>query len=327
MDISNNVLLDIYDGAQYCTTSDFNEYALTKLKTVMQFDSAVMADCSVTQAGEFVTQALHLHAVSLEKLLARQKVIGSERLNQDGSLDSRDAVLKSAYARRGKSVITDISEMAFERDILHYCKKYETAHSLTFVSGESLSGTTSIISLWRATRNAYQHEHGHAANLLLPHLCQARKINRRLTTASSAESDDSATALANFDGCLHFVEPKAIQLLQLEWKQWTPPLLPRQLIVSLSQEKEMIFTGASISVKATVQGNMICLVISARRNRQLSLTAAEFRAARLAVEGLQYKEIARQLGVSHSTVRNQLHSAYTKLGVSNKTALAAALLP
>lgn len=327
MEISNDVVLDIYDSAQYCTASDFNEYALTRFKKVMQFDSAVMADCSVTQNREFSVQSLHLHAVPLEKLLERQKVIGLEKLNQDGSVDSRDAVLKNAYAQRGKSVITDITKMDFDSDILRYCKKYETAHSLTFVAGKTSAGTISTISLWRATRkNAFQHEHGHAANLLLPHIIQARKINRRLSTNLSGASEDSSTALANFNGCLHFVEPKAIQLLQREWKQWTPPLLPRQLIDTLRQEKEKIFIGASIAVKAAVQGNMICLVISPRADNKSSLTAAEYRAARLAAEGLQYKEIARQLGVSPATVRNQLHSAYTKLGVSNKTALAAALL-
>lgn len=327
MEVFNNVVLDIYDSAQYCTASDFNEHALNKLKKVIPFDSAVMADCSVTPNREFSIQALHLHAVSVEKLLERQKVVGLEKLNQDGSFSSRDAVMKKAYAQRGKSAITDITKMALDSDILAYCKKFETAHSLTFVSDATSPGTISTTSLWRATRkNAYQEKHGHAANLLLPHIFQARKINRRLAAISPAGLHDSSTALANLNGCLHFVEQKAIQLLQLEWAQWAPPLLPRQLIDSLRQQKEKVFIGASICVKASVQGNMICLVISARTNNKSNLTAAEYRAARLAVEGLQYKEIARQLDVSPATVRNQLHSAYTKLGVSNKTALAAALL-
>jgi len=44
-----------------------------------------------------------------------------------------------------------------------------------------------------------------------------------------------------------------------------------------------------------------------------------------AIAGAAYKEIARDCNVSLSTVRNQLHAIYTKLGVSNKTALAKAL--
>lgn len=326
MEISNNVLLDIYDSAQYCSVSDFNEYALAKFKKIVQFDSAAMADFSVTPTREFSMQAGHLHAVPVEKISERQKLVGSEKLNPNGSLSSRDAVLKIAYAQRGKSVIADIKEVVLDSDLLNYCKKYETSHSLTFVSDGTSTGTISTIVLWRATRkSAYQKKHSHAANLVLPHILQARKINRRLTTTFPTELHDSSTALANFNGYLHFVEQKAIQLLQLEWKQWRPPLLPRPLIDSLRQNKEKVFIGVSICVKASVQGNMICLVVTAKNNQEMELSSAEYRAAKLAAEGLQYKEIARQLGVSPATVRNQLHSAYTKLGVSNKTALAAAL--
>ena len=318
MEISNNVLLDIYDSAQYCSVSDFNEHALAKFKKIVQFDSAAMADFSITPNREFSIQSLHLHAAPVEKLLERKKLVGPEKLNQNGSLSSRDAAFKAAYTQRGKSLITEIEATVLDSDLLHYCRKYETAHSLAFVSGETSAGTISSIVLWRATRkNAYQEKHSHAANLLLPHILQARKINRRLTAFFPTELHDSSTLLADFNGCLHFVEQKAIQLLQLEWKQWTPPLLPRQLIESLRKNKEKVFIGVSICAKASVQGNMICLVVTAKNNQEMKLSSAEYRTAKLAAEGLQYKEIARQLGVSPATVRNQLHSAYTKLGVSN----------
>lgn len=52
-----------------------------------------------------------------------------------------------------------------------------------------------------------------------------------------------------------------------------------------------------------------------------SLTAAERAVARLAVDGLSYKEIARQLDRSFSTVDHQLRSARSKLGVSSTARL------
>lgn len=45
----------------------------------------------------------------------------------------------------------------------------------------------------------------------------------------------------------------------------------------------------------------------------------------MAAEGLPYKSIARELGKSPATVRNQLHAIYQKLGVGNRTALACKL--
>lgn len=52
------------------------------------------------------------------------------------------------------------------------------------------------------------------------------------------------------------------------------------------------------------------------------LTRGERAVAAEIARGLSYKAAARALGISPSTVRNQLHTAYAKLGVNNKVALA-----
>lgn len=321
-----NLLLDIYDGAQHCTIPDFNQYALTKFKNVLQFDSAVIVDFSAIQQQKIIIQSIHLHDAPVEKMLDRPKAIGTESLNKNGALSSRDFVLKKALAERGNSVIANLTEGVSDPHILDYCRKYETAHSLTFVSGQTTVHTVPTIALWRAVKtNAYSRNDADAANMLLPHILQAKRINGRLNVFPSSEPDGTSTALATPEGCLHFVDPEVIRLMQLEWKEWMPPLLPRLLIDSLRQNSEMIFVGVSIYVKASMQGNMICMIIIEKRRQQVPLSTAEYRAARLAAEGLTYKEIARKLDISPATIRNQLHSAYRKLGVSNKTALRNAL--
>ncbi|HEX8885725.1 MAG TPA: helix-turn-helix transcriptional regulator [Noviherbaspirillum sp.] len=326
MESQLNLLLDIYDSAQHCTIPDFNQYALNKFKNVLQFDSAVIVDFSAVQQQKFIIQSIHLHDAPVEKMLDRPKAIGTESLNRNGALSSRDFVLKKALAERGNSVIANLTEGVSDPDVLDYCRKYETAHSLTFVSSQPTIRTVPTIALWRAVRtNAYSEKDAHAANMLLPHIFQAKRINGRLNLFSSPEADGSSTALATHDGCLHFVDPEVIRLIQLEWKEWTPPLLPRLLIDSLRQNNEMMFVGTAIQVKASVQGNVICMTITEKHSQPMPLSMAEYRAARLAAEGLTYKEIARQLAISPATIRNQLHSAYRKLGVPNKTALRNAL--
>lgn len=321
-----NLLLDIYDSAQHCTMPDFNQYALNKFKNVLQFDSAVIVDFSAIQQQKFIIQSIHLHDAPVEKMLERPKAIGTESLNKNGALSSRDFVLKKALAERGKSVIANLTQGVSDPYVLDYCRKYETAHSLTFVSGQKTIHTVPTVALWRAVKaNAYSQKDAHAANMLLPHVLQAKRINGRLNVSRSSETDGSSTALATPGGCLHFVDPEVIRLIQLEWKEWTPPLLPGLLIDSLRQNREMMFVGVAIYVKASMQGNMICMTITEKRRQQMPLSMAEYRAARLACEGLTYKEIGRQLDISPATIRNQLHSAYRKLGVSNKTALRNAL--
>jgi two-component system nitrate/nitrite response regulator NarL len=61
-----------------------------------------------------------------------------------------------------------------------------------------------------------------------------------------------------------------------------------------------------------------------KRSRPLQLlTPRELEVARLVVKGLSNKEIGRQIHLSEGTVKIHLHNIYKKLGVSNRTALAA----
>ena len=59
----------------------------------------------------------------------------------------------------------------------------------------------------------------------------------------------------------------------------------------------------------------------------LPLTAREHEIAGLAARGLSNREIADRLVVSVRTVDNHLHNAYTKLGITDRSDLAAIVLP
>ena len=48
------------------------------------------------------------------------------------------------------------------------------------------------------------------------------------------------------------------------------------------------------------------------------LTAAETRIVEMAIKGARNKEIADQLQLSESTVKNHLHSVYVKLNVNSR---------
>jgi DNA-binding NarL/FixJ family response regulator len=57
------------------------------------------------------------------------------------------------------------------------------------------------------------------------------------------------------------------------------------------------------------------------------LTKREREVAALVAAGTSTKEIAARMYLSPRTVENHLHRAYTKLGVTDRAALAAALAP
>ena len=69
----------------------------------------------------------------------------------------------------------------------------------------------------------------------------------------------------------------------------------------------------------------LCNVQQTRVATSLSLTPAEKAICRLLLAGVHNKEIARALGKSDATVRNQLHAIFPKLGVTTRTAAATRL--
>ncbi|MBK4736314.1 helix-turn-helix transcriptional regulator [Noviherbaspirillum pedocola] len=324
MQISNTLLLDIYYSAQHASSRDFSIHALNEFRKIVHFDSAAIVDFSKTPESLISINGIHLHDAPKEKLVERPKIFGSEKLNANGRLSSGDFVLSKALSQRNQSVAADLTSIS-DQTIANYCRKYDTWHSLTFVSNTSANGLIPTIAFWRASKSgSYSAKHQYLANIALPHLLQAREINRRLIPHSSPDTTTSAMALATEDGCLDFVSPQTLRLLQLEWPQWTPPLLPGTLLNTIKQTKSLSFRGRRIDVRANIQGNMLCLMIRAR-SPYASLTEAERRIAKCAALGMQYKEIGKQFDISPATVRNQLHAVYKKLGVANKTALAVAL--
>lgn len=326
MDPHSKLLLDIYHCAADASAADLNDYVLTSLKPVIAFDSAAISDLEYSEEQGFMISALYLHKAPIEKFLQRREVMGVEKLDAEGRLQSRDAVLQHACANRGRSMRADVGKLWPNGDIAAYAKRFDTAHSLTFVSPLTSSPKATVIALWRATqRHDYDDAHTNVADSLLPHVLQARQINQRLALATLDEPVSTTIALSDFRGCLQFIEPAAVQTLQREWSHWEPPVLPQVLMTKLGGSNPAIYAGNAIQVRAVRQENILCLLISMRHPPSATLTPAELQVSSMAVQGMQNKEIARFLGTSPSTVRNQLHAVYRKLGVVSRHGLIAVM--
>lgn len=326
----NRLLLDVYGGAEQCSLSEFDEHALGLAKNVLCFDSAVIADFAVVEAKKLAIQSIHLHNVPIEKLHDRQKSTGVEKLNGAKNLESRDSILVQAFKARGSTVTADAFKTFIasnDVDQLNYCKKYETAHSMVFVPHEK-TPVINLIALWRAQpKNGYIARDVRLGNLILPHLLQAKEINKRqFATQQKSHFSSSVMLIASFDGRLYYVEPEAIKLLQSEWVEWTPPLLPAAFLNELKANSVRQYIGKQIVAYSIVLHDLLCIKLTSKPNHP-HLTETEHRVAVMASQGFSYKEIAKRFDRAPATVRNQLHSVYQKLGVSNKTALTSVLSP
>ncbi|XYJ11303.1 helix-turn-helix domain-containing protein [Telluria sp. B2] len=327
MDPHSKLLLDIYHCAAGASAADLNDYVLSSLKRVIAFDSAAISDLEYSEEHGFMISALYLYKAPIERFLQRREVMGVEKLDAEGRLQSRDVVLQDAWAHRGRSVRADVSKLQLKADVAMYTKRFDTAHSLTYLSPRTSTPKATMIALWRATqKHSYNEGHTIVADNLFPHVLQARQINQQLALATTlAEPASTTIALSDFHGCLQFIEPAAVQMLQREWPDWRPPVLPQTLTTILATSNPALYAGSAVQVRAVRQTNMLCLQISLRRTLFAALTTAELHVAEMAVQGMQNKEIARSLGTSPATVRNQLHAVYRKLGLVNRRGLVLAM--
>lgn len=325
----NALLQDLYEGALRHSVYDFSEHSLKLVKGALQFNSATLIDYLISGDDCIGMQTIHLHHAPIEKLQERVLYAGEEALLKEGLLVSHDTILKAAIANRGKSVAADVQQVFRKNPLLDYCRKFDNAHSLVIAS-PTRDGAFSLAAFWRADRKkAYSANDKALTTQLLPHLLRARQINQQLAISgipgnARLANPARATIMSTFDGRLYMISSAATALLQREWKQWLPPVLPARLMNELASNARRRFVGKSITVAASVQGKLLCLEIDALSGVDM-LTPAESRVAHLAASGLQYKEIAKCVQAAPATVRNQLQAVYRKLGITNKTALVAAL--
>lgn len=156
------------------------------------------------------------------------------------------------------------------------------------------------------------------------HLSRALAINRaraaeRLPGAHAYREQAGATGLINDEGQVEIADQHFFDLLEREWPELAPEFIPHEAMDLLNQDKP--YRGTQVEITLLRQaGCNLCRIRPV--DAMEVLTPREFVVARRFAAGMSHKQIARELGVSHHTVRNQLAHLYRKLNLHDKASLA-----
>lgn len=314
----NTLLLQLYRLSEELPIQHFQDAVLTQIKQVLPFDSSMWGTATTTPEGIDI-HTVHLHQKSPEMLLAYESV---------KHLDSAAATVfgKSHVTRTFHSESWFIDKET--REMRDFLRHYE--HENVFIAADSNPRTNFVhwLSLYRADKEQHCTE---SERLLLsqlaPHVMQALALNR-VMHLSHLEAADKAlapygSAIADVHGVLYHANPQFQQLAQVEWNDWSGPVLPADLLAALSSGQER-FMGKTIVVRQYVEHGLQFLKARSRCLADL-LTVREWTIARLIAKGESHKEIAQALNRSPATVRNQIQSIYEKLQVGSIAMLIEAL--
>ena len=221
----------------------------------------------------------------------------------------------------------DIPNIMQTKSFRHYHREYGLCQAVLTAQVNPENNSLHVICLNRHHATPLYTE-GQRALLetLMPHIIIAWNNNSRLFLNQENINHNQISitiALMDKSGVLHQSNKDFETILQKEWPDWQGTKLPSQLcdwLTTIPINSNNIFKGKHIQLRLIPLNGLF--LAHARENTLLdTLTEREYRIAKLFSTGMSYKEIARELNIAPSTVRNHLNKAYIRMGISSKIQL------
>jgi DNA-binding CsgD family transcriptional regulator len=312
----SDLLLQLYRLAREGQAPAFKEQAFALVKQYLPFESGLWGAMTV-----FSPDRTHVHWVFLD----RQPM---EMIENWQKYSAHDPSHSDAIQALGHTIIVNLSSskeaVRYHPKLIEHGHTYDICHSLSMVTHDPILSLRNAISFFRGwSGKRYTEAERRFADELMPHLMEAWNICAIRYVHSGSDSETAvARAVTDRAGSIHNAEQGFTDLVRAEFPEWTGPVLPAACIGARTGQHEETFRGREVVVTTLRMMDDGMRVLGIRRlNAGSKLTPRELTVAREFASGCTYLEIAQRLGVAPKTVRNQLQSAYAKLGVRSKLAL------
>jgi DNA-binding CsgD family transcriptional regulator len=304
-------LLRLYQAAREQPAGRFEDTALGALEHLLRFDAAFWGTGRLASVHGISLLGAHLHRMPVEHLGAWQASFVNDTLALRPGARGR-----YSFAR---VQLKDAKSRCVALGVLARRVPWDEALIAAHLSPDAC---VQWITFYRqhAREACLATERRHAAQLT-PHLFEARAISYALQSQHLLGSQ-AAEGLAFCDrrGVPVHADVAFIELLGSEWPGWPGGRLPGGLVELCRTGGEATFMGSRIRVDARRAGDVFGLLARRRALADL-LSPREREVVSHFVDGQSYKSIAKALAIAPATVRNQIASAYGKLGAHNKIEL------
>lgn len=297
----------LYRDAAFVTLEDFSSWALDLLRQVIPFDGAIWG------TGHISSQQFHTQTTldvspeiftQLRKTIAINPIFKQLMLNEGQAVDMRE-------------IIND--EEFYQSELYLKCfKPFEIERILSSIDFEFRSGIFTLLTLYRFDRDdLFTKQEKLIHNQLLFHLrcALSHKQLMTLNEHSQYERNDSKCALCDKEGIYHNVTTSFLDVLEVHLPERTKQQFPIRMI-GLNNE----FSIANLQFKREVVGDLFKLTVRVK-NQFDKLSKREKEVVDGICQGNTFKQIARTLSLSPSTVSNHLYRIYSKLGINTRSDL------
>ena len=314
----NATILALHEGCRAQSLDTFQDWALDQVDAVIAFDMGFWASGALLEGRPFV---MHAHGRDAPDGAA-------ELLNRTSHLDpvGVKAFMNQGTTFRRDGWDPDDTPEAFRRQFVDPIGARSAL--VTFVSDLQSGAFTALSIMRRPSTPMFDEQARLDMEQLMPHLQHALTMNRIERASDILDKGLTAsygTIVASIGGVVIAAEQEAAARVRIDWPDWPGGLLPRPLVELISEARASGQPGSLLTDRSLIRvhpspSQMLLRLRS--RNAVDSLGERERIVAEQFATGASYKQIAQELGVSPSTVSNQLGHVYAKLGVTNKLELA-----
>ena len=321
----NQFIGDLYLATSKIELAEYRDWALSQLQNLIDFDGAIWSN------GHQQTVRFHNHTLvnvpeSLTQCLLDHLSINplAEKLfdNLGTPIDMRD-------------LMTD--EDFYRSEIYLTCfKPHGIERILSSVHLDERTGLFTLLTLYRFERNKpFSNQDKQSQKQALYHLLTAAKHALFLQLEHSNDSQvkehkNSHKAICDNQGYFHQVQTSFIDLLESyyfknknvrnkDFKDNAPKNRLLKLPFALDTTKQA-YEVDGLQIELIAFNDLIIVEIWPQGPLD-SLSMREQEIVQTLAKGLTFKEAARELGLSPSTVSNHLYRIYQKLNIGSKSEL------
>ena len=303
------VLLRLYEAARMSTVETFQRSCLELLSDL------IPSDCGWWGRASFDGSVHRVHCSYLYHLPEDVP----ELLNFN---DPNNLVAHRVTSMPDRAHSFGPSDWARQPSTAELAEHMGIEQAICIAHPSGVQGLVSFLSVGRsATEPAFGAEDRHLLEWLMPHFAAALDLCCVTQMGQLHKGDGVSLLTTDIDGWIHVSEAGVDALLCQEWPQWmSSPQLPVPMTQAIAARKTR-YVGRKIRADIRWSGGHALVALRRSEPRDL-LTRQECAVAEAFASGMSYKTVAKALNLAPPTVRHHLRSAYLKLGVSDKAALA-----